>query len=187
MLLGDRRIARAPEGLDAGREDREVDRGVDRPAEVHGVEQRLLLELAQHRHEHAVVLGVDRTRGGWDRIDDPQRQGLEHAGAADGEGPVGIVIVVGRQGELLEVVGALGPPRGLAHAWTAGSNREISTAMIAITTSNSISVKPRRGRGAHERAFMALASEMVEDGNDDVSQATCILTWRQNLARASGP
>jgi hypothetical protein len=37
--------------------------------------------------------------------------------------------------------------------WMVGSNRPRSTAMTAITTSNSISVKPRRGRGG-QTAFM---------------------------------
>src|ERR1700712_1774244 len=50
-------------------------------------------------------------------------------------------------------------------AWTAGSNSAIRTAMIAITTSNSISVKPRR-----EIDRMAKLSSIREkiQKNDDV-------------------
>jgi hypothetical protein len=36
-------------------------------------------------------------------------------------------------------------------AWTAGSSKAIKTAMMAMTTSNSIRVKPRRG---FERAIV---------------------------------
>ena len=49
--------------------------------------------------------------------------------------------------DLLEVVGALGPPGGLAGGLDGGQQQCDRTAMIAITTSNSIKVKPRRVTG----------------------------------------
>src|SRR3954453_6808541 len=39
-------------------------------------------------------------------------------------------------------------------AWTAGSSSAIRTAMIAITTNNSISVKPRERRGVRMGGFL---------------------------------
>jgi hypothetical protein len=48
------------------------------------------------------------------------------------------------QADLLEVVDALAAARGLAGLCTAGNSRAIRTAMMAMTTSNSISVKPAR-------------------------------------------
>jgi hypothetical protein len=66
---------------------------------------------------------------------------------AEGEAVVDFVVIVQRDTELLEVVDALRAPRGLAAsraAWTAGSNSAIRTAMMAMTTSNSMRVKPDR-------------------------------------------
>ena len=61
------------------------------------------------------------------------------------ERPVGGVVVVQRQADLLHVVGAIGDRRAASRAdCTAGSKSEIRTAMMAMTTSSSISVKPRR-------------------------------------------
>jgi len=56
--------------------------------------------------------------------------------------------VVGVQGEaeLLEVVLALAAGGGLADLLEAGRSRPMRIAMMAITTSNSISVNPRRVR-----------------------------------------
>jgi hypothetical protein len=50
---------------------------------------------------------------------------------------------VQRQADLLEVVDALGAAGRLARRLDGGQSRPIRTAMIAITTSSSISVKPR--------------------------------------------
>ena len=47
------------------------------------------------------------------------------------------------EADLLEVVDALGAPGRLRAACTAGKSSPIRTAMIAMTTSNSINVKPR--------------------------------------------
>ena len=68
------------------------------------------------------------------------------AGPTGRERVVGLVIIVEGQADLLEVVDALAAASGLRAAWTAGRSRAIRTAMIAITTSSSISVKPRRVR-----------------------------------------
>ena len=62
------------------------------------------------------------------------------------ERAVGRLVVVQGQADLLEVVGA-----GLRSAasrtfWTAGSSKPIRIAMIAMTTSSSIRVKPCAGR-----------------------------------------
>ena len=47
-------------------------------------------------------------------------------------------VLVDRQADLLQVVGALRPPAASRADCTAGKSRPISTAMIAITTSSSI-------------------------------------------------
>jgi hypothetical protein len=57
---------------------------------------------------------------------------------------VGTLIIGDGEGDWLEVVGAL--HAASRAACTAGNSRAIRTAMIAITTSNSIKVKPRRFR-----------------------------------------
>ena len=55
-----------------------------------------------------------------------------------------VVVILGGQGELLEVVRALDPPGGLADRLNGGQKQGDRTAMMAITTSNSIRVKARR-------------------------------------------
>ncbi len=57
---------------------------------------------------------------------------------------VGVVML--RQGPLLEIVATLRAPRRFARDWTAGSSRAMSVEMMAITTSNSMSVKARLTR-----------------------------------------
>ena len=57
------------------------------------------------------------------------------------------LIVGGGEAELLEVVGALDAPGRLAADCTAGSSSAISTAMMAMTTRSSISVKARPWAG----------------------------------------
>ena len=89
-----------------------------------GVGQRALLEVRQDE-------GLERAE---DRGPVPRRQ----------DGIAKSCVVVHRQPDLLQVVDALGAAGGLASAWTAGKRRPIRTAMIAMTTSNSISVNPRR-------------------------------------------
>ena len=49
-----------------------------------------------------------------------------------------------RQSDLFHVVDALGASGASRAAWTAGRSSSIRTAMIAMTTNNSISVKPGR-------------------------------------------
>ena len=60
------------------------------------------------------------------------------------ERAVHTLVVVHAQADLLEVIDALGAPRRFAPDWTAGKSSGIRTAMIAMTTNNSISVNPRR-------------------------------------------
>ena len=60
-----------------------------------------------------------------------------------GEHPVGVVVVVQPQGDLLEVVAALRAPRASRAACTAGNNNAIRMPMMAMTTNNSTRVKPR--------------------------------------------
>jgi hypothetical protein len=50
------------------------------------------------------------------------------------------------EADLLEVVRALGAASASRAACTAGNSKAIKTAMIAITTKSSMSVKPRRIR-----------------------------------------
>ena len=55
----------------------------------------------------------------------------------------GALVVGAAKAQLLEVVDALDPAQPLRAACTAGSSSPIKTAMIAMTTSNSIRVNPR--------------------------------------------
>ena len=59
-----------------------------------------------------------------------------------------------RQANLLEIVDALRPCRRLAHLLHGRYEQAMRIAMMAITTSNSISVKPGVGR-AFENRYMA--------------------------------
>ena len=64
-----------------------------------------------------------------------------------GKLPCALFIIVGRERELLQVVDALRTPsRPRGRTAPPGKSSEIKTAMMAITTSNSMSVKPRRLR-----------------------------------------
>src|SRR6516164_3333797 len=56
--------------------------------------------------------------------------------------------------------------------WTAGRSRPIRTAMIAMTTSSSIRVKPRAAARGFEDRVMTGASEMLGMGRDDVGIVT---------------
>ena len=56
---------------------------------------------------------------------------------------VSVEVVERGQAELFEVVDALDAAGRFRAACTAGNNKPIKTAMIAITTNNSMSVKPR--------------------------------------------
>ena len=55
-------------------------------------------------------------------------------------------VIVQGQADLLQVVDTLARRAASRAAWTAGNSRAIRTAMIAITTSNSISVNAFRPR-----------------------------------------
>ena len=55
-------------------------------------------------------------------------------------------VLVNRQADLLELVGALRPAGGLARGLNGRQQQAIKTAMIAITTRSSIRVNPVRGR-----------------------------------------
>jgi hypothetical protein len=57
---------------------------------------------------------------------------------------VDVVLVVGRQGNLLQVVAALAATGRLAGGLHGEQEQRDQTAMIVITTSNSISVKAHR-------------------------------------------
>ena len=54
------------------------------------------------------------------------------------------MITVQGQADLLEIVRALGAPAASRTFCTAGSNIPTKRPMMAMTTSNSINVKPRR-------------------------------------------
>src|SRR5262249_37665623 len=51
-------------------------------------------------------------------------------------------------------------------AWTAGRSRAINTAMIANTTSSSISVKPRRGRVMGGLLHLEMRADLTGQGAD---------------------
>ena len=61
-----------------------------------------------------------------------------------GQNSLGLVVAVKRQGDLLEVVAALHSPRGSLAACTAGNSIATRMPMIAMTTSSSTRVNPRR-------------------------------------------
>ena len=73
-----------------------------------------------------------------------------------GKTVINAVIVVQAETDLLHVVDAL-DRRAASRRLYRGQQSAISTAMIAMTTSNSISVKPRRA-GRRKREFMSRLS-----------------------------
>ena len=124
----DRRVidgpARAGLGRDVG--------PLGRVREVQGVVHRGLLDVGQE----SAIPG--------------QAAGGAGAGAVaavavfvQGSGGIDVDVVGHRQRDLLEVVGALRPSRGLSGGLDAGGADAIRTAMMAMTTNNSIKVKPR--------------------------------------------
>ena len=137
-LLGERGVRRADEGVHLRPLDRDVGDGDEDPAEVVRVEDRGRLDVRQHEGEGGVKEGIGREVRPARREDVALVPHREDGGRR--------LVVVGAQGELLEVVGALGAAGGPRAACTAGSSSAISTAMMAMTTRSSISVKPGLGR-----------------------------------------
>ena len=71
-------------------------------------------------------------------------------------------------------------------AWTAGSSRAISTAMIAMTTSNSMRVKPRlRRRGRFMRGLRFEGWEDVQK-TDAARRAEGRERWLGRMGQAAG-
>ncbi len=134
-------VARAPEQAQAGSADRRIGGVVHRDREIHRVVERALLEVLREPDQLAAGVGVAEA-------------GVVLPAEALGERAIGALVVVHRQHDLLEVVGALRAPRRLARACTAGSKSAINTAMMAITTRSSISVKPCREDGRDRRREM---------------------------------
>ena len=116
------------------------------PVEVHGVEEGDLLQVGEQGDVMAGGAEVER------ELD------------ALREAAIGVVVVARRQGDLLEVVGALHAPGGLTSCWTAGSSSPIRTAMIAMTTRSSISVKPRRTERDCRGGYMAVSFYLSRRG-----------------------
>ena len=73
-----------------------------------------------------------------------KRHGIHQRQIARWKGADGSVVVVQGDADLLQIVGALDAPGGLARGLDSGQQQGDQTAMIAITTSSSISVKARR-------------------------------------------
>ena len=136
--------ARTDAGVRRAKEDRYgaavdgvVARVMHRPRSVrrrerHGAEgsavEVVLLEVRQQVEK----VSAERAAGRW-VIADTGRKVL-----------VRVMESVCGEAELPEVVGALDPVRRLPALCTAGTSRPMRMAMIAITTSSSISVNPRR-------------------------------------------
>ena len=82
------------------------------------------------------------------------------------------MVAVQGETDLLEVVATLGAEAGESRTfWTAGSSRPIRIAMMAITTSNSIRVKPpreaRRGCDPSDTRRAAALADGVLNSSDD--------------------
>ena len=100
--------------------------GVRGQIKIERVEDRGLVELRQDLRIGPPAVAMSRDMG----VESTRRQ---HADRCD--------VVVQGQADLLEVVRALHAAGRFAAAWTAGKSRAINTAMMAITTRSSISVK----------------------------------------------
>ena len=92
----------ADEGVDLGEDDRLVGLGVVAAAEVVAIVEGPLLQRREHHRERP--LDGDPAESG--------RAGVDHVAGRDAV--VGVVVVVRGQGDLLEIVRALHPPRRLA-------------------------------------------------------------------------
>ena len=109
-----------------------VVRALGTPVPAVRLGERLLFEKRQEEREQPSSTLDDLPLGNGERGVDPRR----------GKHAVGVVMAVAGQADLLEVVGALrGAWRPRATFCTAGRSSPIRTAMIAMTTSSSISVK----------------------------------------------
>ncbi len=82
---------------------------------------------------------------------------------AEGQALERAQVVVAGQPDLLEVVVALRPRAASRAAWTAGNKRAIRTAMMAMTTSSSINVKPLR----NFFIYAPLQARRIEKNDDD--------------------
>src|SRR5262249_5463303 len=104
--LADRGVARAPERRDPDRGDCQIRRMLVGEVEIRRVERLPLLEVLTHGHEHA---GPHEVTAGLISavvvVEDPIIRGRQR--------PDGRLVVVGSEGQLLEVVGALGASGGL--------------------------------------------------------------------------
>ena len=125
---------------------------------------RLLLEVRQHRHQPAIAVGAAVGQG---------VAGLEVR--TQGE-PAGRIVIT-QCGERRVASGCwcTGSRRAASRAdWTAGSKSAIKTAMMAMTTSSSIRLKPRRPRGGMPRRFIGGPLQARDEGNgmkDDVTES----------------
>ena len=143
--------------------------------EVDRVIERHLLDQRKDQGEHRVmplslVTAINRRA----------RPILDRSGR---ENAVGALIVGQREADLLQVVDALGAAAGFAPAWTAGSNKPINTAMIAMTTSNSMSVKPRDldSRWIHLQAMVSIKKKKKRQMDAERERAAAYETefsWR---------
>ncbi len=130
------------------------------PRKVEGIEDRLLFDEGGERGQPApprkvprvLETGIVRARGRTRGCDISARH----------EATVGALVVHDAEGELLQIVGTLGAAGRLRAAWTAGRSRAIKTAMIAMTTSNSIRVKPRDRIRREGKRFMEFTPEENE-------------------------
>ena len=109
---------------------------------VECVVNRALLVVRKQPDQDAVLVPAAAFRGG-EIAGRGRAIGIERfLECADRENAVGVEVVVRRERQLLEVVDALGLRAASRTDCTAGSKSEMRTAMIAITTSSSMSVKP---------------------------------------------
>ena len=115
--------------------------GSDGNLEVDRVEEVVLLEKRQGQRDPAQPVVVEQVTPTTVRRVRRARHGPQ------GKNLVGTFVVGEGQAELFQVVGALGTPGRLRADCTAGNNSAIKTAMMAMTTSSSISVKPLTRRG----------------------------------------
>ena len=93
--------------------DRVIGRGVDAPAEIDRVVERLLFELTQHRDEETLA----------DAEEIECRIGVVHHRDPDGQREMNVGVAVAGQRELLEMVAALGLPGRLSRRLDRGQQQ----------------------------------------------------------------
>ena len=156
LTISRQRVGWAPKLPEPLTDHRLVDPEGDRPdgdsrvplirceGEVDGIVGGHLTQVRQHHPQSTPTRPGIQILAGVGVVPCRHTTAVKAGRAAQRESVVGLVVVVHRQADLFEVVDALDASGGLAGGLDGRQQDAIKTAMIAITTNSSMSVKPER-------------------------------------------